>query len=641
MGLKKKILLSVLFLVGLSLGISTGINYYLSRNAFEQTALDYTTALSKTKAELFDLWAEEAKTLLRTMAGRSDYIEVLRNESGETQSRANEKLTDQLKSMPMFSYINIANAQGEIRASTMPENIGKIKVPDRQYFQKAMGGEINISDVYLARSTGKPAFAVAAPIKDGGKVLGVLFAVPDLGKFTEKFIDPVKIFQTGYLYLFDSSGVVFAHKDKSQIMKLKLNELDYGREMLKRKQGLMDYAVQGEKRIVNLEPCKSLNWTVAATAPQKEVLSLSSRMTSINLFLFLASLTIIFLALFTIIRSIVNPVTQIAQGLNSGTDQVTAAASQISAASQTLAEGASEQAAGLEETSSSIEEMSSMTRRNADNAQQANLMMTNEASSNFKVINEKMAVMEKAMRETMAAGEETAKIVKTIDEIAFQTNLLALNAAVEAARAGEAGAGFAVVADEVRNLALRATQAAKNTQDLIGNSRNKLKEADQTYQQISEVMAKNGQIAQKVAELISEIAAASQEQAQGIEQINKAVSEMDKVVQQNAANAEESSSAAQEMNAQAEEMKDYVNRLVTVVTGGVNGQGSNSARALPFNRNTGKKILGTGYPAGVDHSKTLSNTSATERRKKSLAAPGKEIKAEQVIPLDEKEFKEF
>ena len=93
-----------------------------------------------------------------------------------------------------------------------------------------------------------------------------------------------------------------------------------------------------------------------------------------------------------------------------------------------------------------------MTSRNADNAGQANGLM-GDAKRVVATADGSMVRLTGSMGEITNASEETSKIIKTIDEIAFQTNLLALNAAVEAARAGEAGAGFAVVADEVRNLA--------------------------------------------------------------------------------------------------------------------------------------------------------------------------------------------
>jgi methyl-accepting chemotaxis protein len=272
---------------------------------------------------------------------------------------------------------------------------------------------------------------------------------------------------------------------------------------------------------------------------------------------------------FLMTRGITKPILRVVAGLSEGADLVTTASGQVSSASQELAEGASEQAASIEETSSSLEEMSSMTKQNAQNANQARQLMsaTKETLSRASQTMDKLTI---SMGEISRASEETSKIIKIIDEIAFQTNLLALNAAVEAARAGEAGAGFAVVADEVRNLAMRAAEAARNTSNLIEGTVKRVKEGSELvekteveFRQVAESVSKSGG-------LIGEISAASNEQAQGIEQVNQAVSDMDKVVQQNASSAEESASASEEMSAQAQRLKEFVAELVALV-GGASG----------------------------------------------------------------------
>ena len=265
-------------------------------------------------------------------------------------------------------------------------------------------------------------------------------------------------------------------------------------------------------------------------------------------------------------RSITRPINRIIEGLTDGAEQVASASSQVASASQSLAEGASEQAAGLEETSASIEEMASMTRQNADNARSTN----EEATAGIGLMKKargSMKALVESIEEIEKTSEDTGKIIKTIDEIAFQTNLLALNAAVEAARAGEAGAGFAVVADEVRNLAMRAEKAAKNTSQLIEGTIRRVKEGSGLVHQTDDAYREVALALKRVSDLVGEISAASSEQAQGIEQINKAVAEMDKVVQQNAAGAEESASASEEMNGQAEQMRMFVLELVGVVNG--------------------------------------------------------------------------
>ncbi len=263
-------------------------------------------------------------------------------------------------------------------------------------------------------------------------------------------------------------------------------------------------------------------------------------------------------------RSTARPINRAVDGLTESAEHIASAARQISSASQQLAEGASEQAAAIQETSASLEEISSMTRKNAENAGEADRLMKTTNQIVLRA-NTTMHSLTSSMEEISKASEETQKIIKTIDEIAFQTNLLALNAAVEAARAGEAGAGFAVVADEVRNLAMRAADSAKNTGALIEDTVKKIRVGANLVGQTNHDFGEVTSMITKSGELVGEIAAASTEQAQGIDHLNQAVQEMDKVVQQNAASAEETASITQDMNSQSDQVRGLVVGLARLV----------------------------------------------------------------------------
>ena len=278
---------------------------------------------------------------------------------------------------------------------------------------------------------------------------------------------------------------------------------------------------------------------------------------SLAVSLVVATVLFVLLIVLLIYLPVVRPMTRVLKEVELIAEEVSGRSQDLATATTQLSSGAQEQASSLEETAASLEEITSTVQQNAGNAKQANQLSaeSKEAAENGGNVTTRAI---QGMEEITEASEKISSIITTINEIAFQTNLLALNAAVEAARAGDQGRGFAVVAGEVRNLAQRSADAAKEIENLIRDSLEKVNSGSELVGQSGQTLQDIVTSVKRVSDIVGEITVASSEQATGIDQVNKAVSQMDQVVQSNAAQTERLSGMSDVLATQANRLQQVV-----------------------------------------------------------------------------------
>ena len=487
-----------------------------------------------------------------------------------------------------------------------------------------------------------------APVKDlEGKIIGVWkntarfdlveSVVQDTYAGLEK-----QGFRTAFINIIDRSGKLLLTYDPSvagtREMKrdmstvLKTNLVEQGEELAKlavaENSGVVEALthtsnaheqVGGYSKLREVLGFLGMPWAVTVQSDKAELHAGMIRSSQISTIVFVLSFVGILGAIWFAIRVLAKPIELVISDLKQGSKELRSASNQVASSSQSLAQGATEQAASLEESSRSLQQVASVSRQNSDNAQQAyQLSQTVREAAEGGV--KSMEAMTQAIHAIKRSADETAQIVKIIDEIAFQTNLLALNAAVEAARAGDAGKGFAVVAEEVRSLAQRSANAARETSEKIQQSKQLADNGVGVTDEVGKSLHSINQNAVKSADLVREIAASIVEQSNGVTQVNLAVAELDKVTQQNSAAAEESSAASEELTAQATTLDEVVQGLSGLVYGNAVQESTESTHRRGWSTSTHTQGTKSGTPKNGSH---------------------KGQNARQLIPLDDADFQGF
>jgi methyl-accepting chemotaxis protein len=295
---------------------------------------------------------------------------------------------------------------------------------------------------------------------------------------------------------------------------------------------------------------------------------------------------------FLIIRGPVNQLDTLTQDLDAAATELSSAADQIAQVSQTLSINAAQSAKAIESTAAAIEQVAGTAATNSDSAKQAAKLA--EASREEAATGEReIRQLITSMSDIATSSRKIEEITTVIDDIAFQTNLLSLNAAVEAARAGEQGKGFGVVAEAVRNLAQRSAAAAKDIENLIRESVEKIDQGKQMADRSGEVLKRIVESAHRSSTISGEIANLSADQANGIQHVGEAMNEVDSTTQKNAASSEETSASAEEISSQAAVLKDLVGDLVSMLEGQERAQGGQrwGERDRMRSRPSGKKLV--------------------------------------------------
>lgn len=270
-GIRGKLLLPTILVVLAGMLLAAFLSYRVASKALVESMEDQGELMVAALTRDLENRISDQLSGAEVQASRNVFIQVLKNETPDTVDIANAALADVVKKYPILQNTGLVSPDGKVRASSVPGVAGKESRADRDYFKKAIKGDLAISDVLLSKVTGKPVVVFAAPVRVDGAIIGIYYAAMDLGRYSDDFLKPVRLGKSGYAYLVGSDGKVVAHPQADLIFKVNINDFDWGHTMLQRGQGQLHYVFQDAPKTAQFRKESRTGWMLAVTMNDDDI----------------------------------------------------------------------------------------------------------------------------------------------------------------------------------------------------------------------------------------------------------------------------------------------------------------------------------------------------------------------------------
>ncbi|MCX5821797.1 MAG: cache domain-containing protein, partial [Deltaproteobacteria bacterium] len=356
-GIQRKLIVSFLLIGLIPMIIVGSVFYYISSRALLKNANSEMTNVTAKAIELLDsqftIYKMQMDGIVAPCQQAIDMMQLGIDIDVGTKENVEKALGEIVKVYPAFRGIRLMDVKGDEKISSRKQDAVR-NVSSLPWFQRiSTAKDIVFSDPYIAKEIGEPVITMAKGFSGPGGKLSAVMAVDIAADTAARPISNIKIGKEGFAYILNRDGLVISYPDKTKILQLNVGTYDFGKEILQRKNGIMEYSWEGKARFVSFQEYPAMGWIIVSVSPKGEILE------STNTMRFLFIVMVIIMALFSLITGIiftlrlVKPINRVVTGITEAADQVGSASSQVSSSSQHLAEGASEQASSLEETSAS------------------------------------------------------------------------------------------------------------------------------------------------------------------------------------------------------------------------------------------------------------------------------------------------